>query len=114
MVDKVSAISSTAAPLATRIQHSVSIAEPEIAWAATRQAAINADQPLRHVARDAPNEHRAYDGEDLGDRHLDHHHSQTAGEETHHPEERLSGESERIGTGNLDKDVPFGDHAGYV
>jgi hypothetical protein len=43
MVEKISKVSSTASSAATRIDHSVSIAEPDIAWVAERQSAINAN-----------------------------------------------------------------------
>jgi len=50
----------------------------------------------------------------LSDR-LPNHPSATDQENDRAAELNLSGESERIGSGNLeDADVPFGDHVGYI
>lgn len=110
MVEKVSKISASAAPAATRVEHSISIAEPEIAWAARRQAEI--DEGLEDRRKSGEHALHESEAEDADSRHLDLHHSES-GEQTDDAE-KLSGESERIGTGNLDEDVPFGEHSGYI
>jgi len=112
MVEKISKVSSTASSAATRIDHSVSIAEPDIAWVAERQSAINANlfsPASKHMPHD---EHRASGG-DAG--HLEERDIASREDDGEHTAERLSGESERIGAGNLDDDdVPFGSHSGFI
>jgi len=111
LVEKISKISASAAPIATRIEHSISVAEPEIAWAARRQAEI--DEGLEDRRKSGEHPHPESNAEDAGSRHLDLHHSESP--EQTDDAEKLSGESERIGTGNLDEeDVPFGEHSGYI
>ena len=110
MVEKISKISASAAPIATRVQHSISVAEPEIAWAARRQAEI--DEGLEDRRKSGEHPHPENDAESADSRHLDLHHSENS--EQTDDAEKLSGESERIGTGNLDEDVPFGEHSGYI
>jgi hypothetical protein len=55
------------------------------------------------------------DGEEesMADRHMHHPHP-TRTEVDDAQSEHLSGESDRIGTGNLDENIPFGTHEGYV
>jgi hypothetical protein len=116
VVDKISRVSATAATAATQIQHSTSVAEPDVAWAADRQAAIDEALHRRHGSgghRPSPAEETEEDGGNAS-RHLDLHATEQSATGDESDEERLSGESERIGTGNLDEDVPFGDHAGYI
>ncbi|NKL23680.1 hypothetical protein [Rhizobium leguminosarum] len=103
MVEKVSKVSSANASATTRIDTSISLAEPDIAWVSERQSGING-------SHSSPGSRRSADyrgGGEHGD-----------GENQHGealPIERLSGESERIGTGNLDDDdIPFGSHTGFV
>jgi len=110
LVEKISKISASAAPIATRVQHSISVAEPEIAWAARRQAEI--DEGLEDRRKSGGNAQPENDAADAGSRHLDLHPSENL--EQTDDAEKLSGESERIGTGNLDEDVPFGEHSGYI
>jgi hypothetical protein len=114
MVDKISRISATSASAATRVETSISLAEPDIAWVAERQSAINA-AVSEHVNMRHPSEPNPSDedgrSDDASARHLDLCSSQKQDDEDG---ERLSGESERIGTGNLDDDSPFGDHVGFV
>lgn len=120
MVEKIAATSPTSSSSATQINHSMSIAsEPDRAWVAERQAQITADLEMmneeRAVLRDEDHNDASVDeDEQASERHLDHHPGQA-----HHPEgiaedERLSGESIRIGTGNLEEEVPFGEHVGFV
>lgn len=114
MVEKIAKVSSSAPSAATRIDHSVSIAEPDIAWVAKRQSSINADhlapRTERRIARDSvethPDEAAARQRDDRHPNHRDDEEEQST---------RLSGESDRIGNGNLDdEEVPFGGHTGFV
>ncbi|MGF9562779.1 hypothetical protein [Neorhizobium sp. JUb45] len=100
MVEPVTRISASAASEATRIDSSLSItSEPDNAWVAARQEQITADQ--QRLRRDAADEKP--DGAPP-------HHAHTAAETSDQPEEqRLSGESERIGNQNFDDDTPFGE-----
>ncbi|MFC5758434.1 hypothetical protein [Rhizobium sp. GCM10022189] len=117
MVEKIAPTSPATASSATHINHSTSIgSEPDNAWVAGRQAEITAGREGKggHHAN-AGDEERTDGNEDpAADRHLDHHSTQSHPDETSRDEERLSGESDRIGTGNLDEDVPFGEHTGYL
>jgi hypothetical protein len=117
MVEKIAPTSPTAPSSATQVSHSTSIAsEPDNAWVARRQAEITS-RGQRHGEEQAAtgDEERVDDNDDpAADRHLDHHPSHRHEHDVDPDEERLSGESERIGTGNLDEDVPFGDHLGYL
>lgn len=115
MVERVTPTAATAASEATRVNHSVSLAEPDIAWAAARQSAINAGlarENAMHPASEPLSSGQDGDDHDLADRHLDHHRRPDVCivPEDEHP----SGESDRIGSGNLDDDVPFGEHVGFV
>lgn len=117
MVEKIEPTSPTAASSATHTNHSTSIgSEPDNAWVAERQAAITAGREKKgehHAAVDE--DERVDDNEDrAADRHLDHHSTHPPVEDADADAERLSGESERIGTDNFDDDVPFGDHVGYL
>jgi hypothetical protein len=112
MVDKIEKVSGTSASAPTRVDTSVSLSEPEAAWVAERQSIISSELAQRAreetdgLSRDDDVAERA-----SGDRHLAHH---SHAKKEDGSEELLSGESERIGTGNLDEDVPFGDHVGFV
>ena len=75
MVEKISKISASAAPIATRIEHSISVAEPEIAWAARRQAEI--DEGLEDRRKSGEHLHPESNAEDADSRHLDLHHSES-------------------------------------
>ncbi|MBB3594143.1 hypothetical protein FHX08_004546 [Rhizobium sp. BK529] len=117
MVEKIAPTAPTAAPSATHINHSTSIgSEPDNAWVAERQAEITAGKEKKGEYHAAASDHKRVDeGDDrAADRHLDHHSAHPHADDVNPDEERLSGESERIGTGNLDEDVPFGDHIGYL
>ncbi len=115
MVEKIAKVSSSAPSAATRIDHSVSIAEPDIAWVAKRQSAINAE-----LSPPRANPFFARDGIEADDHHAaahDLHRYRQASQEAADEQSKalLSGESERIGDGNLeDENVPFGSHAGFV
>lgn len=117
MVEKIAPTSPTVASSATHVNHSTSIgSEPDNAWVAERQAKITAGSGKKDDHHTADGEEDRIDGDDdpAAERHLDHHSTHPRAEATDPGEERLSGESERIGTGNLDDDVPFGDHVGYL
>lgn len=117
MVEKIAPTSPTAASSATHVNHSTSIgSEPDNAWVAERQARITAGSGKKGDHHPADGDQDRIDGDDdpAADRHLDHHSSHPRTKEPDTDEEHLSGESERIGTGNLDDDVPFGDHVGYL
>lgn len=110
MVERITPVAGTASSGAPRIDQSVSLAEPDIAWTAERQSAIN-ERLFSDKRRSPPDvEHHHADT----DRKADHHASDISGTPDDEAEEHLSGESERIGSGNLDDDVPFGDHLGYI
>lgn len=117
MVEKIAPTSPTAASSATHINHSTSIgSEPDNAWVAERQAEITAGGKRKgaHPAT-AGDEGTVDDADDrAADRHLDHHSTHPHAQEASPYEERLSGESERIGTDNFNEDVPFGEHVGYL
>ena len=116
MVDKITRVSSSAPSNPTRVETSLSLAEPEAAWVAHRQSAINASSEQRKRNEDAPHERGSPEKSDadcLPDPEDD-----RDGFIRPPPEEEdaqlLSGESERIDSGNLDEEVPFGQHVGYV
>ena len=112
MVDKVERAAATSASTPTRVDRSTSVfSEPDNAWVAERQNAIT--EGFEHHRESTHRSLVSAEDEDTGaDRHLDHH----SDERRHNIDEgeRLSGESERIGSGNLDEDVPFGKHEGYI
>ncbi len=116
MVDKISKVVSTAASTATRVETSVSLSEPDAAWVAERQSVITANRLARKTIQDSERDGDAECLEDNGEenRHLDLHPSNGKPVDDKLAAERLSGESERIGSGNLDEEVPFGEHVGYV
>ena len=122
MVDPVTPISATAPSSPTRIGTSTSIgSEPDNAWVAARQAQITADA-LTHVHPQLPHPEAEIPGlshrDPSDDRDQDRRHraeeepdtsSLAERSETGTPQDdRLSGESERIGTVNFDDDTPFG------
>jgi len=113
MVEKISKLSPTAPSNATRIDQSVSVAEPDIAWVANRQSAIDAAFCEAKTDRLVTGEDdRAFDGEEEARGGQSRGHAQG---ETDQGVELLSGESKRIGTGNLDdEEVAFGGHTGFV
>lgn len=106
MVEKISNVSSPAASAGTRIETSISLAEPDVAWVAERQSAINDGHPSPGARRRSDHDGGPTDEQDSGD----------GGKNAADPViSKLSGESERIGTGNLDEDdVPFGRHTGFI
>ncbi len=113
MVTPVSRISSTSASTATQVDSSVvSRAEPDNVWAAERQSQINADLAAMKQFREQ-REQTVEDEESSGspdDRHLHRPQEATASEtrDDAGEDDRLSGESDRIGTRNFDDDTPFG------
>ncbi|MDM9627395.1 hypothetical protein QTL95_15915 [Rhizobium sp. S152] len=112
MVDKTEKVSGTSASAPTRVETSVSLSEPEAAWVAERQSIISSELAKRaREETDGPSRDDDVPERASGDGHLAHH---SPGQKDNGSEELLSGESERIGTGNLDEDVPFGDHVGFV
>ncbi len=111
MVARLSPISSTAAPHPTRVDSSFSLAEPDVAWVAERQSAIDSGLEKKRDQRDGRKRELPGDA-------ADHHHRSTpvptSAEENDRASSLLSGESDRIGGGNLGDDVPFGKHQGYL
>jgi hypothetical protein len=106
MVEKVSKVSSATASAAARIDASISLAEPDIAWVAKRQSEINGNHPSPGSQRPT-NDHGGAEEDKEGDWEGENGEALSM--------EKLSGESGRIGTGNLDDDdVPFGSHTGFV
>lgn len=116
MVDKITKVSSTARSTPTRVETSLSLAEPDLAWIAHRQSAINAANQER-LRNKAATHKRATsvecDRDDVPEPEVDSEGSLPATTEEESAQ-RLSGESERIGSGNLAEQVPFGQHVGYV
>jgi len=111
MVARLAPISSTAASHQTRIDSSFSLAEPDVAWVAERQSTIDRGFEKKRDQSE-PN-----DREPAGDVEEDRHQSASeiiSAEEHDRAPTLLSGESARIGQGNLGEDVPFGKHEGYV
>ena len=103
--------------MATKVNDSNSItAEPDRAWVAERQDAITAALERRNEDfKDSENGgDKELEGKPGQPREADHH--QRGGQdETTVSEEKLSGESPRIGTGNWDdEEVPFGEHVGFL
>ncbi len=120
MVEKIAAISPTSSSSATQINHSTSIAaEPDRAWVAERQAQITAGLEMMNEERAAlrsedHDDDKVGEDEQASERHLDNHPGQSHPPEEIAEDERLSGESTCIGTGNLEEEVPFGEHVGFV
>ncbi len=120
MIDEVAKISSTPTSDATRKEWSTSIgSEPDRAWVAERQDQITADfQRLNEELAQERQDAAADDGTSDGDqrRHHGSHNRPRSGSDTEdaQSEARLSGESLCIGEGNLEEDVPFGQHVGFV
>jgi hypothetical protein len=116
MVDKATRVSSSAASTPTRVESSLSLAEPDSAWVAHRQSAINAAYQRRKDDESAACRRVSAtesDGDGVPDPEIANDESTSApGEEEN--AKSLSGESDRIGSGNLDEEVPFGQHVGYV
>ncbi|MDS7595445.1 hypothetical protein [Agrobacterium tumefaciens] len=108
MVEKIERIRGTVPSSQTRIDNSLSItSEPDNTWYAKRQSTINENLGKRSLLtgmRDEGSDHEcAADSQDSKDR-----------DDGNDADKRLSGESERIGTGNWDDDVPDGEHVGYL
>ncbi len=110
MVERLSPVSSTASSNPTRVDRSISLAEPDVAWVAERQATITASLEQKN------NEGRQQNlgDEELPSGHLPHLPPEDQAREAEQSDSHLSGESERIGKGNLSENVPFGEHQGYV
>ncbi|OJF90764.1 hypothetical protein AX761_23070 [Rhizobium sp. 58] len=116
MVEKITKVSSSAATTPTRVETSLSLAEPDLAWIADRQSAITAANQQRKRKNVAARKRATFvecslDG--VSDPKIDSEESIPASTEEENAQ-FLSGESERIGSGNLDEEVPFGQHVGYV
>lgn len=117
MVDKITRVSSSAPSTPTRVETSLSLAEPDLAWIAHRQSAITAAHQQRKRDKDAAHNPTTYaecDRDGVPDPEVDRIASIPAPTEEEENAQRLSGESERIGSGNLADEVPFGQHVGYV
>jgi hypothetical protein len=117
VVSKVEKIESASSTRPIHTNHSISItSEPDGVWVAHIQSAITAGLEKQGSANRLA---RESDEPDLsGGAHSDPHHrsepAHTDPEAALPKEEHLSGESERIGSGNLEDDVPFGNHVGYL
>ena len=114
MVEKVEPAAATSATTVTNIRNSLSItSEPDNVLVARRQSVITAGLD-RVKERDILGHELEIDPDADGeDRHNTGHGIPHAGEDPPE-EERLSGESKRIGTGNWEDDVPPGDHVAYI
>ncbi len=111
MVARLAPVSSTAASHQTRVDSSFSLAEPDVAWVAERQSTI--DRGLEKAREERVGDDRESSGEAAEHRHQPSPDLISA-EEPDRASSLLSGESDRIGQGNLSDDVPFGKHEGYV
>jgi hypothetical protein len=114
MVEKISKISSTVPSNATRIDQSVSVAEPDIAWVANRQTVIDTALSGDMAGRPHIGQHvqACDDGQKEGGGVK---HQGQPESDAEQDVELLSGESKRIGTGNLDDEtVTFGAHVGFL
>lgn len=120
MVSPVAPIASVAASSVTNIDRSTSITSiTENVWVAHRQSDITARLAALGAARDAEIPHggeffqevAALEEEQAQHRHADSPPDDGEAEPADdlHEEPLLSGESERIGTGNFDEDTPFGE-----
>lgn len=120
MVDKVAATSAVSPSSATHANHSTSIdSEPDRALVAERQAQITAGferlkEERAAAKRKEDPESDSCEKDRASERHTNHPAARIHPHEGNTEEERLSGESVRIGTGNLDDAVPFGEHIGFV
>lgn len=116
MVDKITRVSSSAPSTPTRVETSLSLAEPDLAWIAHRQSAITAAHQRRKLDKDVAHERATVaecDRDGVSDPEVENEASNPVPTEEENAQ-RLSGESERIGSGNLADEVPFGQHVGYV
>jgi hypothetical protein len=120
MVEKIAATSPTSSSAATQTNHSTSItSEPDRAWVAERQAQITASLEMMNEERaalrgESHDDDKVDEDEQASERRLDHHSGKAHPPEEIAEAERLSGESARIGKGNLEEEVPFGEHVGFV
>ncbi|WP_083347507.1 hypothetical protein [Rhizobium sp. LCM 4573] len=111
MVEKIERIAATSPSRPTQVDDSTSItSEPDGVWVAHRQSEITAGLKERaHASRQGGKP----DGDELAKHQVDS--CPTDDQNGEQPsDEKLSGESERIGQGNWDEDVPFGEHVGYL
>lgn len=109
-VEKVTAVSATSSSAPVDIWQTNSIfTDPDGRWVAKRQSAINVALEQRHIdpARASSLEDRfSLDGA--------HEKNGEASPTQDHPPQKFSGESDRIGQGNLSESAPFGKYVGYV
>lgn len=108
-IGKIMPVSATspANPVAIGQTNSI-LTDPDGRWVAKRQSDINAAQEQYHPGRGHSSE---------GDLSSDNGTTPKTGEgATGHENsvQKLSGESDRIGDGNWDEDIPFGKHVGYL
>jgi hypothetical protein len=120
MVDKVDATSPISHSSPVHVNYSTSIdSEPDRALVARRQAKITSRLERLNEGRAAT---RRVGSDESDCCETDHESTQHTNDSAAHihpqegntDEKRLSGESVRIGTGNLEETVPFGDHLGFV
>ncbi|MDO1583003.1 hypothetical protein [Rhizobium oryzicola] len=119
MVDKIEKIEAVSPVRESRKDWSTSIdSEPDRAWVALRQEQITEDLALRNEeARwkdEAEDQPKLCGDEAMAQDRRSHPQKRPHTTPRTAEEEYLSGESPDIGTGNLDEDVPFGTHEGFV
>lgn len=116
MIGKVLAVSGIFSLSGAEVSHSTSInSELDSALIAARQTRITKgleQQKKRREGTKEVNHHESGSCERDWASEQDIAHVDTQQKNTE--KERLSGESVRIGTGNFEKDAPFGDHVGFV
>lgn len=114
MIDEIAKVSPVSGTGATRKDWSTSIeSEPDRAWVAERQDQITGDLQ-RLNERLAEERHAEVDDERPAGHGADRRGQSEDPDEAAESEPRLSGESLCIGEGNLEEDVPFGQHVGFV
>ena len=115
-VEAVSAIEPISASSAASICHTTSItSDPYNTWVARRQSAITAALARQRLEPFVQNDDGPQclpaAGSDAG---IAPAHSTQAGDGSSGDQQRMSGESERIGKGNWDERSAFGRHVGYL
>jgi hypothetical protein len=120
MVDKVDATSSISTSSPVHVNHSTSIdSEADRALVARRQAKITSGFERLKKGRATRRGEGSHQSDSCETDRPSTQHTNDPAAHIHQQngdtdDERLWGESVRIGTGNLDETVPFGEHAGFV
>jgi hypothetical protein len=107
--------SSTAPSNPTRVDRSISLAEPDVAWVAERQSAITAS--FEH--KDNEGRQQNLGDEEFPSGHLSHPSPEDRAREAEQSDSQTVRQSfvrrkGANGKGNLSENVPFGEHQGYV